>query len=156
MPHSTLNSLRDCWRSTAIAAWGSISVEADSKCLCYSVIGRAFGKCQFVVDMFHTRWVGIRTQNRSHSNSNGARKREISLSKPESYLEEHMTGLKNTQLLLSILKECHSKVPPGFPFNSLQIRQKALNVQAKSNTCCLNTTWTLCFTDWFIHFEPSQ
>ena len=34
VPHSTLNSLRDCWRSIAIAAWGSISLEADGKCLC--------------------------------------------------------------------------------------------------------------------------
>ena len=47
---STLNSLRDCWRSTAIAAWGSITVEAGSKCLWCSVIGNALGKCQFVVD----------------------------------------------------------------------------------------------------------
>ena len=50
VPHSTLNSLRGCWRSTAIAAWGSISTEADGKCLCCSVTGNALGKCQFVVD----------------------------------------------------------------------------------------------------------
>ena len=47
MPHSTLNSLGDCWRS---AAWGSISIEADGKCLHCSVIGNALGKCQCVVD----------------------------------------------------------------------------------------------------------
>ena len=52
MPHSTLNSLRDCWRSTGIAAWGSVSVDADGKCLCCSVIGSALGKCQFVADTF--------------------------------------------------------------------------------------------------------
>ena len=46
MPRSTLNSLRDCCRSVAIAAWASVSIEADGKCLCCSVIG----KCQFVVD----------------------------------------------------------------------------------------------------------
>ena len=50
MPHSTLKSLRGCWRSTAMAAWGSVSIEADGKCLCCSVIGNALGKCQFVVD----------------------------------------------------------------------------------------------------------
>ena len=50
VPPSTLNSLRGCWRSTAIAAWGSISVEADGKCLCCSVVGNAIGKCQFVLD----------------------------------------------------------------------------------------------------------
>ena len=32
------------------AAWGSISVEADDKCICCSVVGSALGKCQFVVD----------------------------------------------------------------------------------------------------------
>ena len=32
------------------AAWGSISVEADGKCICCSVVGSALGKCQFVVD----------------------------------------------------------------------------------------------------------
>ena len=36
---------------TAIAAWGSISVEADGKCLGYSVVGKALGKCQFLVDI---------------------------------------------------------------------------------------------------------
>ena len=50
MPHSTLNSLGGCFRSTAIAAWCSISVKADDKCLCCPVIGSALGKCQFVVD----------------------------------------------------------------------------------------------------------
>ena len=33
-----------------MAAWGSVSIEADGKCLCCSVIGNALGKCQFVVD----------------------------------------------------------------------------------------------------------
>ena len=37
-------------KSTAMAAWGSFSIEADGKCLCCSVIGNALGKCQFVVD----------------------------------------------------------------------------------------------------------
>ena len=41
MPHSILNSLRGCWRSAATAAWGSVSIETDGKCLCYSVIGSA-------------------------------------------------------------------------------------------------------------------
>ena len=50
MPHSSLSSHRGCWRSTVIAAWGSISIEADGKCHCCSVIGNALGKCQFVVD----------------------------------------------------------------------------------------------------------
>ena len=45
--HSILNSLRDCWRSRAIAAWASIVIEADGKCLCCSV--SALGKCQIVV-----------------------------------------------------------------------------------------------------------
>ena len=50
MLHSTLNSLRGCCRSTAIAAWGSISIGADGKRLCCSVLGNALGKCQSVVD----------------------------------------------------------------------------------------------------------
>ena len=53
MPHSTLISLRGCWRSTAIAAWGSLSIEADCKCLCCSVLGSALGKCQFVADCWN-------------------------------------------------------------------------------------------------------
>ena len=51
VPHSTLNSLRDCWRSLAIAAWGSISVEAGGKCLC-SVVSNTFVKRQSVADTF--------------------------------------------------------------------------------------------------------
>ena len=58
MPHSTLDSLRDCCRSTARAAWGSVSVEADGKCLCCSVLGGALGKCQFVVDTSLPRVAG--------------------------------------------------------------------------------------------------
>ena len=50
VPHSTLKSLRDCWRSTAIAALGSIFIEAYGKGLCCSVISNALGKCQFVVE----------------------------------------------------------------------------------------------------------
>ena len=37
MPQSTLNSLRGCWRSAAIAAQGSVSLEADGRYLCCSV-----------------------------------------------------------------------------------------------------------------------
>ena len=48
--NSTLNFLRVCWRSTAIAARGLISM-ADGKCLCFSVVDSALGKCQFVVDI---------------------------------------------------------------------------------------------------------
>ena len=33
-----------------MAAWGSISVEADGKGLCCSLVGDALGKSQFVVD----------------------------------------------------------------------------------------------------------
>ena len=55
VPHCTLNSLKGCWRSTAIAARGSISIEADGKCLCCSVVGDALGKCQFVVDSLNNR-----------------------------------------------------------------------------------------------------
>ena len=33
-----------------MATWGSVSAEADGKCLCCSVIGNVLGKCQFVVD----------------------------------------------------------------------------------------------------------
>ena len=33
-----------------MAAWGSISIEVDGKCLCRSVVGNALVKCQFVVD----------------------------------------------------------------------------------------------------------
>ena len=55
MPQSSLNSLKGCWRSTAIAARGSISIEADGKCLCCSVVGNALGKCQFVVDSLNNR-----------------------------------------------------------------------------------------------------
>ena len=50
MPHSTLNFLRGCFRSTAIASWGSVSLEADGKRLCGSFVGNALDKCQFVVD----------------------------------------------------------------------------------------------------------
>ena len=50
VPHATLNSLRDCWRATAIAALGSIFIEADGKRLCCSVVGNALGKCQFIVE----------------------------------------------------------------------------------------------------------
>ena len=35
----------------ATAAWGSISVEADGKCLSCSVVGKALGKCQFLADI---------------------------------------------------------------------------------------------------------
>ena len=49
MRHCTLNSLRGSSRSTTIAAWGSVAVEADGKCLYCSVIGNALGKCQLVV-----------------------------------------------------------------------------------------------------------
>ena len=49
---STLNSLRGCWRSTAIATWDLVSLEADSKCLCCSVFDNALGRCQFVVDIY--------------------------------------------------------------------------------------------------------
>ena len=45
-----LNFLQGCWRSNAIAAWCLISLEADGKCLCCSLVGNALGKCQFVVD----------------------------------------------------------------------------------------------------------
>ena len=31
VPSSTLNSLRGCWRSIAIVAWGSISIESESE-----------------------------------------------------------------------------------------------------------------------------
>ena len=34
MPHSTVNSLGGCWRSTATAAQGSVSTEADGKYPC--------------------------------------------------------------------------------------------------------------------------
>jgi len=50
VPLSTLQCPRRCRKSTAAAPWGSISTEADGKCLCCSVIGNALGKCQFVVD----------------------------------------------------------------------------------------------------------
>ena len=33
-----------------MAAWGSFSIEADGKCLCCLVVGKALGMCQFVVD----------------------------------------------------------------------------------------------------------
>ena len=33
LPHSTLNTLQGCWRSTAIAAWGSVSIESEVKSL---------------------------------------------------------------------------------------------------------------------------
>ena len=43
-PHSTQNSLRECWRSTAAAAQDSIFTEADGKCppcgCCCSVAGK--------------------------------------------------------------------------------------------------------------------
>ena len=58
MPHSTLNSLRGCWRSIATAAWSSISIEADGKCLCCSVTGNAMQlhwEVQFVVDSQNDR-----------------------------------------------------------------------------------------------------
>ena len=54
MPQSTLNSLRNCWRSTAIAARDSVSIKADGKCLCCSV-SNALGKCQFISDKNHCR-----------------------------------------------------------------------------------------------------
>ena len=47
---STLKSLRGSWKSIALAEWGSISTEAEGKCLCHSLIGNALGECQFVVD----------------------------------------------------------------------------------------------------------
>ena len=37
-------------KATSCSSVGSISVEADGKCLCGSVIDSALGKCQFVVD----------------------------------------------------------------------------------------------------------
>ena len=39
VPHFILNFLRGCGKTTAIGAWGSISAEADGKCLCCSVVG---------------------------------------------------------------------------------------------------------------------
>ena len=41
----------------AIAAWGSVSTEADGIHLCCSVTGNALGKCQFVVDMLLSKIV---------------------------------------------------------------------------------------------------
>ena len=41
---------RGLLKAKAIAAWSSVSIKADGKCLCCSVIGNALGKCQFVVD----------------------------------------------------------------------------------------------------------
>lgn len=54
------------------------------------------------------------------------------------------------------LKECYANVRPGFSFNILQIRQKALKVQAKGSVCCLVMSWKTSFTDQFIHYKPSQ
>ena len=50
VPRSTLKSLRSCWKSIALAEWGSISMEAEGKCLCRSLIGNALNKWQFVVE----------------------------------------------------------------------------------------------------------
>ena len=50
MPHSTLTPSEVVEDQQLIAAWGSVSVEADGKCFCCSIIGSALGKCQFVVD----------------------------------------------------------------------------------------------------------
>ena len=47
--HSTVSSLRGCWRSPALVHGGSVSEEADGKRLC-SVVGEALGRCQFGVD----------------------------------------------------------------------------------------------------------
>ena len=55
MPPSSLNSL-GLLKATAIAAWGSVSMEADGRCLCCSVVGNALGKCQFVVDSRNVDW----------------------------------------------------------------------------------------------------
>ena len=41
MPRSTLNFLRECWSSTAVAPGGSVSSEADGKCPCGSVADNA-------------------------------------------------------------------------------------------------------------------
>ena len=38
-----------------MAAWGSVSAEADGKGLCCSVVGNALGKCQLVVDSEHVK-----------------------------------------------------------------------------------------------------
>ena len=38
-----------------MAAWGSVSAEADGKGLCCSVVGNALGKCQLVVDTEHVK-----------------------------------------------------------------------------------------------------
>ena len=51
VPRSTLKSLWGCWKSIALAEWGSISAEAEGKWLCRSLIGSALDKWQFVVDM---------------------------------------------------------------------------------------------------------
>ena len=51
VPRSTLKSLWGCWKLIALAEWGSISVEAEGKCLCRSLFGNALNKWQFVVDM---------------------------------------------------------------------------------------------------------
>ena len=50
VPRSTLKSLWGCWKSIALAEWGSISMQAEGKCLCRSLIGNALNKWQFVVD----------------------------------------------------------------------------------------------------------
>ena len=49
VPLSTLQYLRRCRRSTAPAPQGSISAEADDKCL-VQFLANVLGKCQFVVD----------------------------------------------------------------------------------------------------------
>ena len=50
VPRSTLKSLWGCWKSIALAEWGSVSVEAEGKCLSRSLVGNALGKYQFVAD----------------------------------------------------------------------------------------------------------
>ena len=49
MPHSTWNSLQGL-KVNSCRAQGSVSTEADGKWPCCSVLGKAFGTCQFVVD----------------------------------------------------------------------------------------------------------
>ena len=49
MPHSSLTP-SGVLKVSSYGSRGSISVEADGKRLCCSVVGDALGKCQFVVD----------------------------------------------------------------------------------------------------------
>ena len=78
VPLSTLQYLGRCRMSTAAAPQGSVSTQADGKCLRCSVVGNALGKCQFVVDTWKLIPFSVGSSQR-HNQAKGGRRKDLLL-----------------------------------------------------------------------------